>query len=482
MYDNQIEIKERRKGLVAKGLIFLSFMLISLFVAFFPILFDSKNANVFYAIGGSMFLIFLLLYLFQIIKACKPNNAIVLTSNGFIDLLNVGPSVKIEWTNVSSVKILGKGDTPFLGIVLENSDIIISKMSKSKADIMRENIEEGLPAILIAQTEVRTPTKELRDLFVRFVRESRALENEVPQKTKVNPFSSEDVLRAFGKLPAKEADEITQEDTKEIDEEKSNHAHSGDDFYNILKEKTVEVPETQNEETEISEPTANDNSNEPNVCSSINDQATDESETLDEDVPQEIAELLSKAKSSKISEIGKILIDNDIPFSVARPEQTETKETPSENVAENNITVSESENTQTENTGIQSCNNDQMNDNIGSIAESAEPDTTRPSFVFPAEFYKQDDVEETQSVFENDLGSMLAMAFNDIQTDISVASKDKEVLDEPKTLESIDYYPELVFINDSDFEDDDDYKANNSLIQDNTENYNGGFITNIDDD
>ena len=78
---------------------------------------------------------------------------------------------------------------------------------------MRENIEQSLPTILIPQSSVRISIKELKALFSKFSREARALESDTLKKPKNNPFTTDDVLRAFGKLPKNETNDNPEKDT-----------------------------------------------------------------------------------------------------------------------------------------------------------------------------------------------------------------------------------------------------------------------------
>ncbi len=200
MNENYIEIKEKRSGFLLKGFLLLASMLISLFFGSLPFITTSAKtlAGLFYLIGGTFFVVTLALFVLHLYKEMKPRNAMILKAHGFIDCINVGENIEIDWTNVSSVKMLGKKDDPFFGINLENTDIVLAKMNEKEADELRDNIEDNFPAILISQSSIRMPINQLKDLFVKFVREARALESDSAKKQKNNPFTSEDVLRAFG--------------------------------------------------------------------------------------------------------------------------------------------------------------------------------------------------------------------------------------------------------------------------------------------
>lgn len=366
MNTQKIEIKERRNGFITKGFIYLFLSLISLFIALLPYIFTklSENRIYFFLVGGVAFVACAILFVLHLFRECKPQNALVLTQRGFTDAINTG-DYEVEWTNVSSVKLLGKKDAPYLGISLENTDIVIENLKNKHADVIRDNLEENLPAILIDQTEVRISLSELKDLFTKYVRESRTVENEVPQKNKNNPFSTDDVLRAFGKLPedfetevisAEKSEDtlITDKTDAQVEETASVTVNEDDEFYEALKEFTgPDVnPDPDNElVTDVSgsvvtEPDCSDNSlpeagdipelDIANMFIAVSspatkntdrqedstDSSTDgfviEQSDSEEDIPDEIKDILSRAKSSKISELEKLLSGTEVPYSVSR--------------------------------------------------------------------------------------------------------------------------------------------------------------------
>lgn len=334
MNDNHIEIKERRGSLIAKGVIYLFLTVFSLTIALLPYIFSEfqDNSLIFSLSGGIAFCSFATLFVFLLFKECKPDSIMVLNSHGFTDRKNIGANIEIEWTNVSSVKLMGKKEMPYLGITLENADLVMAHMKKPYVEEMCQNIEEGLPHILLSQREIRYPISELKDLFVKFTREARALKNDVPLKPKNNPFTTEDVLRAFGKLEPKEneensVDESIIEDTAEISSESSNAVNE------VVQKETARVKEEHMSETQsidsfyeallrqsetatASEPVIENIPEEHIAPVSVEAEANENN-----GLPDEFMELMTKAKSSKIAEIEKMLNDSDVPFSVARSEE-----------------------------------------------------------------------------------------------------------------------------------------------------------------
>lgn len=369
MNDKNMIIKERNSSLLTKGIIYLVLTTLSLLVALIPYLSDEANkiAPVFFIIGGLLFVTFATLFVFLLYKEFHPNDALIISSRGFKDLINVGDDIIIEWTNVASVKILGKKDTPFLGVTLENSDIVIAKMKNSNADEMRENINNNLPNILISQAEVRISIKELKDIFVKFVREARILSNDNAPKTKNNPFSTDDVLRVFGKLPKEEnlqnhesgttenetpknktmvyeapeeteetpTESITTEEKQEKisvpvekpkEEHKAEQQLNNDSFYETLQRQAQQTKEPETDTSSVPEPIID-------IPADIGFEDENRTEFREEstiigegEMSDEIRDLLSRAKSKKITEIEKILNEKNVSF-IPPKSKTEEQDT-----------------------------------------------------------------------------------------------------------------------------------------------------------
>ncbi len=349
MTENHIEIKERHASLVAKGIIFLFLAVFSLTIALLPYIVDEfkDNSLTFNLAGGIAFCFFATMFIFLLFKECKPDNILVLNSRGFTDNKNIGSHIEIEWTNVATVKLMGKKETPFLGITLENADLVMVHMKKPYAEEMRENIEEGLPHILLSQKEIRYPINELKDLFVKFAREARALKNDIPAKPKNNPFTREDVLRAFGQLDPlveeksdaspeereeqhenneavyensycdyndSDAEQNTDEDAQSVNEKEADDVKeikSIDSFYEMIL-KQAESVQTESHSTETISDESEKNITEASKTH-FEDKATSDNDTLsaEDTLSEDILELLSKAKSSKIAEIEKLLNEKD---------------------------------------------------------------------------------------------------------------------------------------------------------------------------
>ncbi|MBQ9848020.1 MAG: hypothetical protein IJO64_03060 [Clostridia bacterium] len=323
MKERSIVIKERSNGLISKGFMFLLLMLASLLGALMPLLVSgiSDFALYFYIGGGALFVLFTVLFVVLLIKESKPKDALILNARGFIDTKNVGADIEIEWTNVASVKLIARRDNPLLGVTLENSDIVLAKMKKKQAAEMRENIEENLPTILIAQSDVRISIEELKKHFTKLARDARILEQAPQTKPKSNPFTTDDVLRAFGKLP-KESNETPVEETAQsegdepinntdtVTTEKQSTDPASDSFYASLYKSANVVNEEniQDNETETAEEEPKDT----------------------EYMPPEIQELLGRAKATRIAEIEKILADPNATVTHKVPSNASQQPDPSE--------------------------------------------------------------------------------------------------------------------------------------------------------
>ena len=477
--NNTIHIKEKNKSLFAKGIFYLSLMIISLTLTFLPVFFRklSENSILFYCIGGSLFLIFTALYVLLLVKEFKPNDILILSSDGFYDLKNIGENLKVEWTNVASVKILGKKETPYLGINFENSDILIANMSKKNASEMRENINEGLPHVLISQSEIRYSVKELKEEIIKFVRDSRAVINEAPKVTKNNPFSTEDVLRAFGKLPIEEVqipakDEIiepisnTSDDlslnsnaapiekvTNEVDDSTPLNEAASDSFYSMLQVQLTE----QNPSTQIKE--LDDSSQEGETTEQNNHNIETDSNSTESnsenDLSEEMKAILSLARSSKINEIEKMLSDNDTPFTFTVKPDTARASDDNSNVS--GKSVEDIDNYfGTSTVEVKSENNDNVdNDEVLNQEIIVNSEKVENTDINDTEIddYKIELPEELYQDEDSNIDMTLAALFS--KNDSSEPAKEHD----SKT-DTIEFFPDLILIKDdetpSSSENDDD--------------------------
>ncbi len=419
MKENSIFIKEKRKDLFTRGFIVLALMIVSLLCAFAPILMSGINdgAAAFYIIGGLLFTAFLSMFVYLLYKEFHPNILLILGSRGFVDKKNVGDGIEIEWTNVASVKLLGNKEMPYLGITLENSDIVMAKMKKREAEEMRDNIDESLPHILIAQNEVYIPISELKDTFARLVRESRILNSDnTAQKTKHNPFTTDDVLRAFGKLPSNSETHEEYDDYMDVqsDEHDNTDQHIISDMitYTSVEQSSfsaqIELDDTPNSpDSDIDIAVASNPSDSADITSDIETDADEDAavpllsykpendDASFDELSAEINEFFSRAKFSKISELGKILNENDVPYSISKEKpKAENGNESIQNTDSHNLTSEETlDHTEESDTNITDSALSQStvdnNDSVSYINDF--------NIVFPDNLFNDNDVQHENS-------------------------------------------------------------------------------------
>ncbi len=341
MANSSIEIKGQQRDWLIKGFIYLGLMIMSLAFAFIPLLIGGMgSANIiFYALGGISFAAFTALFVLLLYKVCNPGVALILSARGFIDKKNVGEKILIEWTNVSSIKQLGKKGYLYLGISLENTDIVIAKMKSREAEEMRENLNDNLPAILISQSEIQMPIKDLKDLFTKFAREARVftqntntensnikhnIEENAPLENTV--ITSEEnnnqttVEQLFDETNSTESSEVSvveiETATPEVTSTDNEVQTIANNFYEeLLKqaetESTSENPiSIENKQTQLSNQTEDTSPLMPNNNISENQEENIKPEEDTIVISQEFTDILNSARSTKIAELDKILNDN----------------------------------------------------------------------------------------------------------------------------------------------------------------------------
>lgn len=334
--NNHISVKARNASFLAKGILWLMLMLLSLACAMLPVFtsLSGGTAVALSAVGGVAFVASTAMFVMLIVREVRPIDALVLDQRGFRENLHL-LGADVEWTNVAEVGIYGTKKSPMFGITLENNDIVLDRLRKRAAEEMRDNIEENLPSILIAQSEIKMPLNELRELFNRFIREARTLEGTATVKQKSNPFTTDDVLRAFGKLPndnsakpQNDGTDIKIPDDIKTKAEPANDADGEDeDFYARMLRMAEKGDNSAPAEPEKAvEPSVPDTA-EP--IAETAKKAVDESSAYDSgDMPEEFRAILNRPRSGRIAEIERMLDDPSIPFSASRnnpaPEDTET--------------------------------------------------------------------------------------------------------------------------------------------------------------
>ncbi len=333
MQNNHIVIKEQQKDWLLKGFIYLGLMILSLVFTFIPLFSGNDNGKIiFYVIGGLAFTASTTVFVLLLYKVCNPGIAMILNARGFIDKKNVGDRIVIDWTNVSAIKQLGKNDLPYLGISLENSDIVLAQMKSKEADAMRENFNNNLPAILIAQNEICMPVKELKELFTKYAREARALASDNEHnKQKVNPYSTDDVIKTFQAnneiANAQPETEAPATPIKQPEEKITETPTIANNFYEeLLKQAEVENEDTiVNSENATKAPEMKVDSDisleekkpEPTLdfIPPLSDLFNENAEEIGDEktivISEEFTDILNQARSTKILELDKLLNDKE---------------------------------------------------------------------------------------------------------------------------------------------------------------------------
>lgn len=345
MKTSRIEIKERTSSFVAKGFCWLLFACCALFFALLPFIseYAMERRLMFFLIGGGAFVFFASMFFALLLREMNPASALVLNSHGFCFYSDLGDT-EIEWTNVASVEIINGDSAPVLGVTLENPDMVIAALPKKAAQDMQENIAEELPHVLIVQSAIRYSVYDLKLLFERFIREARALEENAP-KEKVNPFTTDDVMRAFGRLPDEDEAQHTAEyspalgDSLQVVTDNDRAVPPDDDFYSMMLASAVSPKKSKpivDDETPYDASDEPETSPEPEQDTVVYiDADSDDESDAEEEMPEELLELIGKARSSKIDEIERILSSDKVTHRVSHSEQvTEQVQEVEESVAE----------------------------------------------------------------------------------------------------------------------------------------------------
>lgn len=191
MLNKEFHVKKSSGAFIAKGMFSLLMFLLSVCCFLLPKIYDMDTQYVPYIIGtgylGSAYFVFIFISI--IIKALKPGNALVLTLIGVYDFINCpGKGLFIDWENISSVKIFGSQKNPLLGIELYDNEIFIDSIKKSVGDEIRSNVEAGLPAIVIKQSEVLPKLSQILPAFNDFILLTRPIS--IIKNPSANDYSS----------------------------------------------------------------------------------------------------------------------------------------------------------------------------------------------------------------------------------------------------------------------------------------------------
>lgn len=131
--------------------------------------------------------------------------ALVFTENGLVDFTGKHKNgMFVEWNNVKDAHVYGKGDAAFIGIELISLEIAYKNISASQKREMCENVSNGMPHIIIPQSEIAEPIGGI----VKAILQTRL-------GTKADMFKNESLENAVNNIPAPR---FTAEELKELDE------------------------------------------------------------------------------------------------------------------------------------------------------------------------------------------------------------------------------------------------------------------------
>lgn len=199
MFSRELEIKKSSGRFVAKGLFYLTMLLLSVFCCLSSWIFyiNENYANYITAIGFAATLYFTYLFTYTIYRSIRPQNALVLTEKGIYDFVtDPNKGVFVNWDNVSAVKIFGSDKSPLLGIDLYDSDILIESLKKNVAEEIRSNIEAGLPAIVIRQADIAPSLPQVLPAFNEFISLTRPIPTvkNAPMSSKISDETTDDSI------------------------------------------------------------------------------------------------------------------------------------------------------------------------------------------------------------------------------------------------------------------------------------------------
>lgn len=269
MFSRELEIKKSSGAFIAKGLFYLFMLLLSVFCCLskWVIDIDEKYNTYITAIGFVSTLYFTSQFTYTIYRGIRPKNALILTEKGIYDFIN-DPSkgIFINWENISSVKLFGSDKAPLLGIELYDSDILIESLRKNIAEEIRSNIQTGLPAIVIRQSDIAPSLQQILPAFNEFISLTRpiptvssapAAKNSQTDKNEQTEKEMPSAMKA--PMSQKISDETTDDSIMVVADEQpvaktvNSAPENDDDIYIVPPEPIVIIPEEVSKKEDVSE-------------------------------------------------------------------------------------------------------------------------------------------------------------------------------------------------------------------------------------
>ena len=165
MTDKKItKIQRRNASLPVMALLSLVMTGASVFCIAFPYVkkFDELLFYCFTGVGVIGLLYFSYMFASTIYRIIIPQNALVMDESGFCDytVCNVGTGF-VSWNNVLGIKVFGPENAPLLGITVRSLEELDGVPSDKVYREFAENAKTGVPEIIIKQSDVKIPLRQL---------------------------------------------------------------------------------------------------------------------------------------------------------------------------------------------------------------------------------------------------------------------------------------------------------------------------------
>jgi len=160
------------KAYTIVSFVMLIFALICLFAPFLPIIntLPKTMLSVYMIIGGVCTPFFAFVLCYCILNMTSPTTGFTITEKGFTDYTMADGGVGfIPAEAIISLKLFGdknKQSKQFLGIRLDNSNIAAFGKTKKARQEIQNNIESGMPAIILRQCDLKISIRELLKILL----------------------------------------------------------------------------------------------------------------------------------------------------------------------------------------------------------------------------------------------------------------------------------------------------------------------------
>ena len=198
---------------------------------------------------------------FHVIKLISPPISIIITDEGLLDhTIPDGGLAYVSWENIAEVKMFGDKKCDWLGISLRTTSKVFMGLTKASRAEISDNIDSGMPAIIIKATDISIDIYELRSMIT-----ARLGELNAGTRTRVmhnKPSVSQVYGSAQDKAVYKDDNFIIEprlvDDDDDFDENASTAIHDLSNSIEPELEKTAKIDEIPQdaEEPKIEEPKA----------------------------------------------------------------------------------------------------------------------------------------------------------------------------------------------------------------------------------